>query len=496
MKKPFIAFSIVCACATGAFADHGANEQWQNPWFKAIGTSATKDNPNPTNGLWEDFAETGVTFTDGKMVLDQEGTDAVTFNMTEATAGDTNTIVEVKAKAKFYPVLLTDLTTPSNAKVAFAVVKDGGALSYRAWVTGQEEWTVLNGLGTPTTSDEVEVLIRMNYRNANTTSDTDARQVSFTVGGTTSTTLIALPDSLTTNPTGFSIAGCGTVASVDGEVQYNVASIGDIGYATIGEAAAHPPTGVDVTISVDRATDENVNVSGSGIKIADNGNMSGTITVAENDQVDVAPTAADITSQEAAGASGEYTFNVKVSGSTNVVIELPEGVAEYKEVKPGSVKVDSASGVTAILQTHSTIITDAVTAAECKLEVNDNLREFLLTADQTISNAYIAAQASSTTIGNALKADGNNELKKWQSYVLGITPTTSVAPVSTPAGDTDSSYIILAIPAIDTSKYSGDYEIKYAQDAEVSDDPSEIRVPLTTGEYEVKILLEEPVTPL
>ena len=159
MKKPFIAFSIACACATGAFADHGTNEQWQDPWFTGIGANATASSLDPTGGSWEPLPE-GATIENKKLVLDLDDGAAATFTVS-AAAGDTDTIVEVKAKAVFYPLLAADLQTtdlPDGAKAAFAVVKDGDALSYRALVAGTNEWVTLTG--TPVADAETTVLIR------------------------------------------------------------------------------------------------------------------------------------------------------------------------------------------------------------------------------------------------------------------------------------------------------------------------------------------------
>lgn len=83
--------------------------------------------------------------------------------------------------------------------------------------------------------------------------------------------------------------------------------------------------------------------------------------------------------------------------------------------------------------------------------------------------------------------EDKNGLELWQDYVMGIEPADSVAPVTIPTGDTDPDAITLAIPAIDSSKYSGDYTIGYKVGDEPSQsDPQAIKVPLTTGTYTIK----------
>ena len=95
----------------------------------------------------------------------------------------------------------------------------------------------------------------------------------------------------------------------------------------------------------------------------------------------------------------------------------------------------------------------------------------------------------------ALEKPGVNTLPLWQDYALGIDPTNSVAPVTKPAGDTDPENITLAIPAIDTTKYSKDYDISYqvmkdtaSDPVKTVPDPSAILIPLSngTGTYMIK----------
>ena len=468
--KPFIAFSIACACATGAFADHGQYEQWQNPWFKAIGASATKTDTKSVGGSWAAFNE-GVTFVDGKMVLDQDDEQSSMFNIS-ADATNENTIVEVTARAAFYPVLEADLpaSLPDGAKVAFAVVKDSNALSYRALVAGTAGWVTLDG--TPAES-EVAVLIQLNYRDG---------KAKFFVGGAEVSAVGGIVFNAAEVPAGLNISGCGTVASVNAEVQVGVAEFAGKSYGTIAEAqaAAAGYSGGDDTIKVVVPTAEPVEIAQGGAKIDDGGNMQGEVKVEEGAQLDIVVKKEEVGS----GASGTYTIPVKTKGDGRVVLDLPTAVTDHKEI--ASQKAVTG-GIEVELQTRGDIISNADEKAGCALEVNSKLRAFLAANAKT---PYEAAEANAKDIGDALKGAGANDLPLWQDYVLGITPADSVKPVTIPTGDVDADNISLAIPAIDTTKYSGDYNITYKVDETTCDGPSAIKVPLTkTGTYQMKIVL-------
>lgn len=469
MKKPFIAFSIACACATGLFADHGQYEQWQNPWFKAIGASATKTDTKSVGGSWAEFNE-GVSFVEGKMVLDQDDDQSSTFNISE-DATNANTIVEVAATAAFYPVLTADLPTelPDGAKAAFAVVKDGNDLSYRALVAGTTGWVTLGG--TPAES-EVSVLIQLNYRDGKAKFFVGEMEVSATGG---------IPFTATAVPTGLNISGCGTVASVNAEVQVGVAEFAGKSYGTIADAqaAAAGQTGGDPTIKVVVPTAEPVTIT-DATKIDDGGNMTGEVTVPEGKHLDIVVKAEEVGS----GVSGTYTIPVKATGAGDVVLDLPTAVTDHKEIASQKAV---AGGIEVELQTRGDIISNANAAAGCALEVNSKFREFLTANAKT---PYEAAEANAKDIGDALKDAGDNTLPLWQDYVLGIEPATPVTPVTIPTGDIDTEKITLAIPAIDTDKYSGDYTVQYKVGETVCEGgPSAIKVPLETGKYQMKIVL-------
>ena len=472
MKKPFIAFSIACACATGLFAGDVTRQddtQWNEDWFKSIGTGATKADTKSTNGSWT-FPTEGVTFENSKMVLDLDDDASVSFGI-ENAATESGTVVEVKANAVFYPILPADLQGASmtDAKVGFAVVKESEGCFYYGWAGSS--WTKLEALDEVSdTTAPTDLLITLTYWGASPTAV-------FTVGGKTAS--IAL--TATANPTGVKIAGCGTVSAIDGNYGYSVAKIDDTKYATFAAAVAAAVTGNKVEVV--RATTENVTVKTKGIEIADNGNASGIIsTQGEDVTVDIKPTAEEFTTEDQSitvkGQSGTYTIPVTAGAGANIVLPWTN-----KEIV--ATPSETQNGTTITIRTKDSIVTAALEGKT--IAVNDNFRAFLTANAKT---PYEAADANEDDIGDALKGAGNNTLPLWQDYVLGIKPTDSVKPVTIPTGDIDTEKITLAIPAIDTTKYSGDYNITYKVDETTCTGPSAIKVPLTkTATYQMKIVL-------
>ena len=121
------------------------------------------------------------------------------------------------------------------------------------------------------------------------------------------------------------------------------------------------------------------------------------------------------------------------------------------------------------------------------------LRTFIA-ADEALVAVDAAADVTTASIQTALQANGSNGIPKWESYVLGIAPTASIKPVPAPAGDTDTDAITLAIPAISTSNYSGDYGVGFkVGTGTVQSDPAAIKVPLATGTSAISVVLTPTV---
>ena len=134
----------------------------------------------------------------------------------------------------------------------------------------------------------------------------------------------------------------------------------------------------------------------------------------------------------------------------------------------------------------------------------DKLRKFL---EDSKIDAYTGDDASADGITQEmLTSDTANGLKYWQDYALGIVVGTSVAPVTTPAGDTNPDAITLAIPTIDKDNYSGDYDIRYQvmkdsapvpSGGGLDENPGAILIPLTsgTGTYSIKAVFTPKTVP-
>ena len=396
-----------------------------------------------------------------------------------AAPQDTNTIFRVAVNGTIEDV--GELSAPAEgAQTAFAICTN----AFHAW--NGSSWVVLDEV--PAGFDgsvPTNLLVEISYQGTNV--QQNARKARFTVGS-----MVLRPRgsdeawvTLTTpanNLTGFGVSGSGTLAAVNGDVMLGVAELDGVKYGTLTEAVAKAEEGDAVAVL--RPTEENVTLN-KDVAIADGGNVQGTITVdgGASVDVDVLPTKAEFTDQALAGKSGEYTIPVKVSGgSVNVV--LPPDMSN-KEIVGGVFHDGTTVKVT--IRTAADVITNAAPGGKALAANETKLRAFL---DANVKAAYEAADVTSATIADAISTNGVNNIPLYQSYALGIDPDVSVKPVAVP-NDAAADGITLTIPAIDTTKYSGDYAIKYQVGAgEAQTTPGEIKVPLTTGSHEVKIIFE------
>ena len=127
----------------------------------------------------------------------------------------------------------------------------------------------------------------------------------------------------------------------------------------------------------------------------------------------------------------------------------------------------------------------------------NSLRAFLERNGVTEYQNENATAESITTALQAIPKDQDaNGLALWQDYALGVDKDTPVAPVTIPTGDTDDGNITLAIPAIDPSKYSKDYDITYkVGDGAAEYAPQAIKIPLGTGTYSIKAVFTPKTVP-
>ena len=486
MKKPLVFVAAAFACALALRADFNYSS-----WFSAIGEGASSTaDLKPMNGSWSLTAEGEVSYASNSgLVFDLDDNESIAFTATDGTAPDTNTVTQVTVEGVFVPVLLSDLPTQAemnsrNAQVGFVVAINGTATNFYAWCGG-ENWVKLSNANVvPDTENVTEVVATFNYTSSSASYASFA-VVNNVLADDSSNTSFAITSTAATNRciAGFSCYGSGTLVAASGSVGIGVASVDNVKYGSLADAATSAGTTAK-TINVLRETSENVSLaSDSNITISDpNGLATGTITVPSGTTVKVDTTVAQLNP----ATNGVYSIPLKTSGGT-VVVNLPTGVAQYKEVATSNV-TESAINVT--LQTKSSIVLGTKPDGTKALGANETkLRNFL----NTYANAaYAAADATSETLATALNANGANGLKLYQSYALGIAPTDSVKPVAMPK-DESATGITLYIPALTNAVRSGDYNITYKV-GETTVTPGAVTIPLpaagTGSSTDVKILFE------
>lgn len=479
MKKTVLTLAVACACATFALADDNAAPayKWQANWFDSIGSGATIDDMKSTNGSWSGL--TGATVSGGALTVELDDTDdPASFAVTAGVAADTNTVTKIETTITFTKALADDLPESVTAQFALAAV-DAETDYYALW-TGSA-WQTLTGAVPGDAA--VAVKFEIDYKVA------DAKTLRVWIGGVQMNVGGVTDIPLTSDGTqiaGFSVTGCGTIANVNGAIQLGVASVGGVKYGTITDAVAAADDGAKIDVL--RATDESVVLpEGKEVKIADNGYMSGAdITVPEDQTVTIAPAAAEFTGTGLGGKSGEYTIPMTVKGG-KLKVDLPSEVAQYKEIASQD-RADDAVKVT--LQTKQSILADVKPDGSKNLMANETkLRAFLANKATT---AYEAADANAGDIKDAIAENGENGIPLWQNYVMGTDPAKSLAPIANPAGDKSTDGISLVVPALaETLDPSGDYAVSYKiNDKAVTPKDGVIQVPLATGNYSVKAVLE------
>jgi len=480
MKKSIYTLIAACACAVvgDVFADGQSNAntetyQWQTNWFNSMGSGATLADMKAVNGAWTMPAgNAGVSVSNNKLVLDLDSNAVAQFGVTGDKANDTNTVTKITGTAKFYSASSVDaLGTPTGGKFALAVV----GTSYYVWYGSS--WSALSG-ATASASAEVTFTAELDYK---------TNKLNVWIGSTRLT-----PNDISINAgdqiAGFKVKGCGEISSVDGAIQLAVAVCNDKRYGTVADAMNAASSGD--TVEVVRQTNGDVDLpEGKNIKLADNGNVSGTITVPAGQTVTVDPKVdefSDPAQGKTAGMSGTYTIAVKTSGDGAVTVELPAEMKDYKEIA-SQTKVDN--GVKVTVQTLQSIV-KAVTPDGAKaLAANDSKLRAFLTA--YAPKEYESAQPTSGDIAGAINTNGVNGIPLWQSYVMGVNPADSLKPVTNPSGDTATDGISLVVPALNKSgiAQSGDYTITYqltGGDVPVGLENGAVKVPLKTGNYTLK----------
>lgn len=467
--------SLVLAgvAASAAFADY--TDQYTNV-FTGVTAVSSDGVPSATGGTW---AYNGVTLSnvDNKVEFEADGEAVLAFTM-NAAPQDTNTIFRVAVNGTIEDV--GELSAPAEgAQTAFAICTN----AFHAW--NGSSWVVLDEV--PAGFDgsvPTNLLVEINYQGTNV--QQNARKARFTVGNTVLSPRDSAEEWIplgtpANNLTGFGLNGSGTLAAVNGDVMLGVAELDGVKYGTLTEAITKAEEGDAVAVL--RPTEENVTLN-KDVAIADGGNVKGEIKVEGEVDVNVLPKKEEFTSDPTlAGKSGTYTIPVQVDGG-NVNVTLPPDM-DNKEIVGEVSHVGKTVSVT--IRTAADVITNAAPGGKALAANETKLRAFL---GANVKAAYEAADVTSATIAEAISTNGVNNIPLYQSYALGIDPDVSVKPVAVP-NDAAADGITLTIPAIDTTKYSGDYAIKYqVGTGEAQTTPGEIKVPLTTGSHEVKIIFE------
>ena len=198
---------------------------------------------------------------------------------------------------------------------------------------------------------------------------------------------------------------------------------------------------------------------------------------------------------EAAGTNGtkqiELLTNATVEPTEKGKYEIAPGTYSYvsggKVASGNRTIIIDEPGKPPVVRPTDTEMEKVTTPDGNSYKNYDSLRKFL---EKNKVKGYTKDDANAESVSAAMNAqDEANKLQLWQDYALGIDVGTSVAPVTTPAGDTDEDNITLAIPAVDPTKYSGDYDITYkVGDGTAEYTPQAIKIPLGTGTYSIKAI--------
>ena len=476
MNKAYF-LPLVIAVATTAMA----NDYVYTNFLNGVKSVTSGGVPTADGGSWN---TEGVELSQKSATSFEFNTRETTMSLTVGQPGpaDTNTSVKVELEVSLADVDLMDSASLTSAQTAFAVCTN----AYHAW--NGSNWVVLDEVpealfDAETTNLTVEICYQ----------GTASRKARFTIGNTVLMprssddpwiTLVTQAD----NFAGLRVNGSGVIAKADASVMLGYAEFDGVKYGKIADAVAAAQAASGGTVDVLRPTDENVNVSSANIKIADNGNMSGEITVPENVEFTLEPSKEDFKTddpQSVAGKSGTYTLPVTVSGGDLSVV-LPSTMSN-KEIAGTVVRDNKNKTVTVTIQTATTLLESAKPDGHKALAVNATLRTYL---SDHAADAYEAANVSKESIESALQEVKDNGLPLYQSYALGIAPTVSVKP-ATVANDESSEGISLSIPALIGKTGSGDYTISYVVGSSEQTNAGNIKIPLSTGSHSVKIVFKD-----
>ena len=497
MKKLTLALSIACAGAL-AFAD---TEQWQTSWFTGIGSDVTAvTDLKATNGSWGNLTTDNAEIADNALVLDLDSDDEATFTVANA-AEDSKTAQKISVTGVFTPIASSELpsaddmgSSGKNAQLGFAVVattttsadddsSTTTTYSYQAWVGGSD-WVML---GTCADKDATtDLTITFAYWDSSVTAtfaikngDTDV-----TFGDDATTKTLELSDNALTVATAnykvssVACTGSGTLSALSGDAQYAVATLNGRNYGTVADAiTAAGTSGNTITLVKDPSGDVTI-AAGATVKIDENGK---TASIENNGSMTIPLTETQVN-------TGNTTFDITVKGNKPEVTTTDES----KEC----IVSDIVNGkATVTVQTKTSILNEVKFNNVNLMKSETNFRKFM--TDNGIA-AYTGKGATAAAIQTALNEnEEGNELKKWQCYALGISPSTTLKTAYADADSGNTIKIALApSAAAESIVSSGDFTIKYqvtdGSSTTTATSADAIQVPLETGRYTVNVVFSAP----
>ena len=414
--------------ANPAYGEFVAANWATNDWF--VADASKGDGQRAVGGSW---ATEEPSIKNDVYVIEDDSV----FNVTDPTKGQ-GRVTRVDVKVTFETLVEDEVDVPADGVLSgFTATTEG----WKALTAGETatEWVLLTGAISPTAGRTYIIRAEIEFISANT------KHVRYLVSNDGGTTFYPLFNGTAqwialANSTGASLAkvrfqGSGLLANFNAKVTDKaLAKVGDQAYDTMAGALAAAGT-------------EGANP----IKLLTNATVD--------------PTKAG--KYEILADNYHYVSGGKVfSGDRTITIDDPEKPPVVRPNDQEMEKVTTPEG--AVYKNYA------------------SLRAFL---ERNKVEGYTKDDANATSIAAALAeipADANG-LALWQDYALGIDKTVSVAPVTIPTGDTDEGNITLSIPAIDPSKYSGDYDITYkVEDGTAEYTPQAIKIPLGTGTYSIK----------
>jgi len=491
MNKAYF-MSFVLAAALSAMADEVVPVETYDTLFTGVSGGQLVSNDG---GLWTTNGAAIATTNVTAVSFETADSTPIGLNVT-AEPADTNTIVKVELQVTLADVgKFADIS--ESAQTAFCVCTN----SFNAW--NGSRWVALNEV--PAGIDESQptnLTVEISYQDMK--AESPARKARFTVGDTILVTRdgsspwvnLGASAIATNNLAGFAINGEGIIAQADAKVMLGVAEYAGVKYGTISNAVeVAKGAGGTPTVEVLRETDEDVTEYAETVNIA----------AADDVPVKVNPDGGSVVAKDKEeggpavdGANGVYTATLNGSVATHVSAKNLQITLPYpnKEVKPNSVDIEGTKA-TFEVRTASSVLRDASVDEGKNLTANvERLHEYLAAyAADAYEDKDVTSETISTALATTQTGGTKNGLPLYQSYALGIAPTDSVKPV-TVANDTDPDAITLSIPALNSSTPSGDYTtIKYVMTKPNSqtvqfNKGTNIAVPLSTGSYQVKIVME------